>query len=149
MKSLLFQHVKTCFCQAHNLKVAGSNPAPATNHFGSVSGAPRSSTSSLSRASRACQSLGLQRTQVVDLEPLKGLTSLQLLGLEGTQVVDLEPLQGLTSLQRLRLWRTQVVDLEPLKGLTSLQLLGLEGTQVSDDAVARLRAALPDLKIFR
>ncbi len=49
----------------------------------------------------------------------------------------------------LGLQDTPVADLEPLKGLTSLQGLYLEGTQVSDDAVARLQAALPDLEIFR
>ena len=71
------------------------------------------------------------------------------LDLGRTEVVDLEPLEGLTSLEKLYLEGTQVVNLEPLKGLTSLQWLDLEGTQVSDDAVARLRVALPDLEIFR
>ena len=36
--------------------------------------------------------------------------------------------------------------LEPLEGLTSLQRLYLKDAQVSADSVARLLAALPDLK---
>jgi len=104
---------------------------------------------------RALRVLLLNGTQVVDagLEHLKGLTSLQTLGLAGTKVTDagLEHLKGLTSLQTLSLGGTQVTDagLEHLKGLTSLQRLSLDGTRVTDAAVASLRAALPNLQIYR
>ena len=78
------------------------------------------------------QSLDLSQTQVSDLAPLSGLTSLQSLDLSQTQVSDLAPLAGLTSLQSLNLSRTQVSDLTPLAGLTSLQSFNLSQTQVSD-----------------
>lgn len=81
----------------------------------------------------ALQSLNLAATEVVDLEPLKGLTKLQTLDLSGDAgVSDLEPLKGLTALQSLNLTLTQVADLEPLKGLTKLQSLDLAGTSVAN-----------------
>jgi hypothetical protein len=86
------------------------------------------------------------RSQISDLSPLAGLTSLQRLDLSGTQVSDVAPLAGLSSLQRLDLSGTQVSDVAPLAGLTSLQSLGLMSTQVSD--VAPL-AGLSNLRIFR
>ncbi len=78
------------------------------------------------------QQLDLSGTGVSDLAPLAGLTSLQQLSISFTQVSDLAPLAGLTSLRQLDLSRTEVSDLAPLAGLTSLQQLDLAGTQVSD-----------------
>lgn len=78
------------------------------------------------------QSLDCSRTQVSDLEPLRGLHSLQNLNCGNTQVRDLEPLRDLHSLQSLVCRFTQVSDLEPLRGLSSLQTLDCNSTQVSD-----------------
>jgi len=75
--------------------------------------------------------LDLSRTEVANVEPLKGLTALQSLDLVGTNVMDLRPLEGLTALQSLTLFDTPVADLEPLKGLTGLQSLDLSNTQVA------------------
>ncbi|MBX3053785.1 MAG: leucine-rich repeat domain-containing protein [Caldilineaceae bacterium] len=76
--------------------------------------------------------LDLSFTQVGDMTPLAGLTSLQFLLLVDTQVGDVSPLAGLTSLQSLLLINTQVRDVTPLARLTSLQVLFLNGTQVGD-----------------
>lgn len=76
--------------------------------------------------------LDLSGSETSDLEPIKGLTSLQSLGLDRTQVSNLEPIRQIISLQRLYLSRTQVIDLEPIHGLTSLQRINLSGTQVND-----------------
>jgi Leucine-rich repeat (LRR) protein len=78
------------------------------------------------------QSLILSQTQVVNLEPLEGLTALKLLYLNQTKVADLEPLKGLTALETLNLSGTEVVNLEPLEGLTALKLLSLNQTKVAD-----------------
>ncbi|MBI3960399.1 MAG: leucine-rich repeat domain-containing protein [Chloroflexi bacterium] len=78
------------------------------------------------------QSLDLRNTQVGDVTPLAGLTSLQYLYLMDTQVMDVATLAGLTSLQRLDLNDTQVVNVPLLAGLTSLQSLSLGDTQVGD-----------------
>ena len=71
------------------------------------------------------RSLDLSYTQVGDVTPLAGLTSLQSLNLMNTQVGDVTPLAGLTSLQSLNLSYRQVGDVTPLAGLTSLQSLYL------------------------
>ncbi|WP_092960999.1 leucine-rich repeat domain-containing protein [Falsiroseomonas stagni] len=76
--------------------------------------------------------LDLSGTQIADLSPLSGLSSLQSLDLMGTQVADVSPLSGLSSLQSLTLKSTQVADVSPLSGLSSLQSLDLEGTKVAD-----------------
>ncbi|MCA3438624.1 MAG: leucine-rich repeat domain-containing protein [Rhodobacter sp.] len=91
------------------------------------------------------QALWLDSTPVSDLAPLQGLTGLQDLRLDSTQVSDLAPLQGLTGLQTLRLDNTQVSDLAPLQGLTGLQTLRLDNTQVSDLAPLRELAGLQTL----
>ncbi len=65
-------------------------------------------------------------------------------GFGTTQVSDVTPLSGLTSLRALDLHSTQVSDITPLSGLTSLQALDLHGTQVSEEAVEQLKRALPE-----
>ncbi|MFB0552194.1 MAG: P-loop NTPase fold protein [Phycisphaerae bacterium] len=95
------------------------------------------------------EQLTLRSTQVRNLEPIKRLSSLQWLDLAGTKVSDLEPIKGLRSLQVLFLNNTQVSNLEPIKGISSLEWLYLEGTQVSDQQVEELQKALPKARIFR
>jgi hypothetical protein len=78
------------------------------------------------------RTLGLNNTQISDLDPLQGLKGLQDLWLAYTQVSDLDALRGLTGLRGLQFDSTQVSDLAPLQGLTGLQTLWLDSTQVSD-----------------
>src|SRR5919106_6981092 len=56
-------------------------------------------------------------------------------------------LTGLANLKELDLTRTRVVDLSPLTGLGNLESLVVTGTSVSKQELARLRKALPNLKI--
>jgi Leucine-rich repeat (LRR) protein len=44
---------------------------------------------------------------------------------------------------------TQVVDLSPLAGLTNLEVLDLCDTQVDQQSLDNLRAALPNVRIYR
>jgi internalin A len=97
------------------------------------------------RGLTSLQNLNCSDTQVSDLEPLRGLTSLQDLRCWSTKVSDLEPLRGLTSLQDLRCWSTKVSDLEPLRGLTSLQNLNCSFTKVSDLELLRGLTSLQNL----
>jgi hypothetical protein len=76
------------------------------------------------------RSLQLSRAKIDNLEPLKGLTTLQELDLSGTMVDNLKPIEGLTALRSLNLGYTRVQNLEPLKGLTALQLLDLTNLDV-------------------
>jgi internalin A len=72
------------------------------------------------------------KSNLSDLNPLKGLTQLQLLYFSYTQVCDLAPLKNLIQLQQLFISDTQVCDLSPLKDLTQLQLLHIDYTKVCD-----------------
>jgi hypothetical protein len=92
------------------------------------------------------QSIDLTGT-VADLEPLKGLTALQSLNLTRARVANLAPLTGLTALQSLDLSGTQVVNLEPLKGLTALRSLELAETQVANLAPLKDLTALQWLNL--
>jgi len=76
--------------------------------------------------------VSVSETDVTDLSPLNGLTSLRDLNCSSTQVSDLSPLAGLNSLQELNCSGTQVSDLSPLAGLNSLQSLNCCLTAVSD-----------------
>src|ERR1019366_897271 len=53
-------------------------------------------------------------TQVSDLAPLAGLSTLQRLKANHTQIRDLAPLAGLSNLQTLLLYSTKVTNLSPL-----------------------------------
>ncbi|MBI1358258.1 MAG: hypothetical protein GC160_28315 [Acidobacteria bacterium] len=94
-------------------------------------------------------SLDLSVTEVTDLSPLQGLSSLTSLSLSSTEVTDLSPLQGLSSLTSLKLWGTGVTDLSPLQGLSSLTSLSLLGTEVTDREIEQLKQAKSDLQIIR
>jgi hypothetical protein len=76
--------------------------------------------------------LNFSFTQIADLSPLVGLTSLQVLSLDNTRITDFTPLAGLTSLQKLSLDNTGITDFTPLAGLTSLQELWLNNTRITD-----------------
>jgi internalin A len=78
------------------------------------------------------QSLDCSDTPVSDLGPVAGLSSLQSLDCSSTPVSDLGPVAGLSSLQSLHCVMTQVSDLGPVAGLSSLQSLHCSYTQVSD-----------------
>ena len=49
----------------------------------------------------------------------------------------------------LDLSRSLLSDLTPIKELSKLQILELSGTKVSDEQLAELKKALPELKILR
>ena len=97
------------------------------------------------------RAVDLDGTQVSNVAPLAGLTSLKELHLCDTQVKDVTLLAGLTSLELLKLSGTQVSDVIPLTGLSNLKGLYLGGTQVSEVAVEQLQKALPkcDIKTNR
>jgi hypothetical protein len=87
------------------------------------------------------------------LVDLGALTNLERLRLDGTRVTDggMLYLTGLKKLWLLGLSNTQVTDtgIELLKDLPRLEELGLAATPVTDAGVAKLRQALPRLRIYR
>ena len=82
-------------------------------------------------------------------EQLQAMIKDGTLYLGGNKIVDLSPLSGMTNLTWLYLGGNQISDLNPLAGLTNLTTLDLAGNQISDAAVDALRAAIPDLTIYR
>ena len=76
-------------------------------------------------------------------------THLEWLDLHGTQLSDVSPLTGLTSLKKLYLNGTQVSDVSPLAGLTNLEQLHLGKTPVTEGAVEQLQKALPKCRIIK
>ena len=80
-------------------------------------------------ALRALAAAGMDRFDA-DLAPhLAGLPNLEVLLLQGAQLTD--------------------AGLEPLAKLKTLRQLDLRGNKLSDDAVAKLQAALPAATILR
>jgi internalin A len=74
--------------------------------------------------------LRLDSNQIVDIKPLAGLTNLTVLYLHTNQIIDVQPLTGLTKLTALYLYSNQIVDVQPLAGLTNLTILGLRSNQI-------------------
>ncbi|MBM5596001.1 LPXTG cell wall anchor domain-containing protein [Listeria seeligeri] len=72
---------------------------------------------------------------IVNLEPLAGLTNLETLNLgafEGNSVVDISPLANLTNLKALDLAGNNIVDVSALSGLTNLESLDIYNNEISD-----------------
>lgn len=84
---------------------------------------------------------------------LRGLDSLRHLHIDNTLVSDagLAHLTGLIRLHELSVCRTQVSDagLRHFRGLNRLRVLGLMYTRVTDESIAELKAALPELIVFK
>jgi len=97
----------------------------------------------------------LEDTNVTNegLVHLKRLTNLNTLHLGGTKITDdgLKHVKRLTGLRDLRLNGTGITDagLDHLKGLTDLRTLELNNTAVTDKAVNKVRAAVPNCRIYR
>ena len=75
---------------------------------------------------------GIEKWDLKDLSPLKGLKNLQYLRIEKTKVDDLDPLKYCKKLELIYFWSTKVSDLSPLKDLKTLRNLAMGGTMVSD-----------------
>jgi hypothetical protein len=78
-------------------------------------------------------------------------TSLKRLDLEGTKItnVGLRHLSVLKELHSLSLANTSISDtgLKELEGLSALRTLNLQNTHITPEGVARLKAAIPALKV--
>lgn len=101
------------------------------------------------RGLRNLRELYLDYTRVKNIGVLAGLTNLENLSLSGTPVSDISRLANLTNLHELILSSTPVTDVGRLASLTNLRVLYLTGTKVSNEQVAQLQKALPELKIHR
>lgn len=100
------------------------------------------------------RTLNLGGTSVTDagLKELTALQNLETLELSGTKVTDasMKVLAGFSQLQGLYLNYLPVTDagLKELTALKQLRTLGLRDTKATDAGIARLREALPNLKVL-
>ncbi len=113
--------------------------------------------------------LDLRRANIANLEPISGLSSLQVLiltdtntsdinciaklpdlswlELEGTAVKDISPIGNMRQLDFLNLARTNIDDIAPLARLETLDAVLLSSPPVSQEAINELQRALPDCEI--
>ncbi len=82
-----------------------------------------------------------------DLPPLSGMASLEELSASGNQISDLTSLQGLKKLRSVALNDNLIKDPTPLAGLKSLEWVNLKGNPISQEAVGKLKKALPKCDI--
>jgi internalin A len=76
--------------------------------------------------------LQLQKSQIVDLQPLAGFVNLTELNLSDNQIEDLRPLSGLANLLDLNVAANQISNLKPLAGLSHLTELTLSVNRISN-----------------
>ena len=84
---------------------------------------------------------------ISDLEPIRGLTNLQILGLSDINISNLEPIKDLKNLCELSLSLTDEIDLEPLKELINLKDLNVIQSKIKKEKIEDLQKALPKLRI--
>lgn len=78
------------------------------------------------------QELSISGSKVSNLEPIKGCLNLQILYIDRTLICDLKPISEMTRLKELYLNETKVSNLELIKKLTNMEMLNIRLTQVSD-----------------
>ncbi len=101
------------------------------------------------------RTLNFHNSQLTDegLKTLTSLTQLKTLMIGESQVTDkgLETLMSLAELEFLSLEQTQVTDagLKSLKSLRGLKRLYMQGLTISPEAVAELKASLPNCTVIK
>jgi Leucine-rich repeat (LRR) protein len=95
---------------------------------------------------KSLRRLSLGNTAVTDVSSLAGL-ELEYLDFSVTTTPDLAQLSGFRKLQRLDLRYLELEDLAPLVEIDGLEKLVLHHSRVDEAALARLRAARPELEI--
>jgi len=94
--------------------------------------------------------LVLYANQIRDISPLKNLTKLTELNISENKIVDISPLKELKALKRLNIAGNQISDIIVLKDFTNLINLYIRDCpDITDEQVAELQKALPNLKIER
>jgi len=86
-------------------------------------------------------------TQVADLSALTDMVWLGGLVLDGAPVRDLEPIRGLTALEVLSLQQGAATDISALAGMTGLLELDLSGLPI-DDSAGSVLAGLHQLQLL-
>jgi len=91
--------------------------------------------------------LQINECKLEDFSPLSDMVSLEELSASGNQISSLSSLQGLKKLRSVALNDNLIKDTSPLLGLKSLKWVNLKGNPVSEEAIGKLKKALPKCKI--
>ena len=76
--------------------------------------------------------LDVRYSDISDISPLAGLTSLTILDLRGNNISDVTPLAKLVNLEKLWLSENPITDISPLAGLTALRWLVIMSANLSN-----------------
>ncbi|MCY2981587.1 MAG: leucine-rich repeat domain-containing protein [Planctomycetota bacterium] len=102
---------------------------------------------------RNCRHLHLlsasSNASISDISVVKSLPNLRVLYIDGTDVSDLAPLHNHRALEYLNISVTQVKSLEPLKSIKTLKTLKASSHSITDEEIANLQAAFPNLSVER
>ena len=100
------------------------------------------------RGATSVYSISLSINEIEDISPLEDCSQLLYLNVDWNQVSDLSPLAGLTQIKTLSFYGNNISDLSPLAGLVNLQQLWLYQNQVSDLTPLSGLTNLTDLELI-
>ncbi|MBN2589521.1 MAG: leucine-rich repeat domain-containing protein [Sedimentisphaerales bacterium] len=95
------------------------------------------------------EKLELSYTNVIDISSLKNLINLRVLDLRSTKVSDIKPLSNLENLSYLIVADAPISDFSPLENLKKFRMLEISRRKFSNEQVAELKKALPNVSILR
>jgi len=98
---------------------------------------------------RNLKNLRLSTTKIYDISPLENLVNLKFLDISNTSVSNIESIGNLINLEKLDISHTNINDLKSLYKLANLQEVIVLGLKVSDEQIAELQQALPELRIVK
>ena len=93
--------------------------------------APISDLSGLEHATSLTE-LRLRNNNIVDIEPITGLDSLERLDLQANRFADLAQLEGLRSLRWLNLMQNNIASIDALPALPTLEMLFVDFNNITD-----------------
>lgn len=75
-----------------------------------------------------------------DLEPLRGLTSMENLSIRNNRITDLSALSGMTRMKTLNIGSNRITDISPLTGMTRMEWLHAQNNGITDiSALSEMR----------
>jgi internalin A len=97
---------------------------------------------------RNLQVLGIRKTQVTSLEPIRGNENLRSLDISETRIGDSSPLASAKSLRILIATQTKITDISSVFGLRELARLEVD-SGVPDEQIKKLKTLLPQVTVVK
>ena len=93
------------------------------------------------------ESLSLSDNKINDIIPLSELKQLEELYLSDNEINDITPLSELKQLKQLYLKNNKINDISVLEKIERFESLQISGNPIDEEAIRRLRAQFPKLKV--